>query len=227
MIDTHLLKKFSYQPLENQNNFESSYFIDQTFELFRLTRLIDIIPPLQTFTTSLPPSLPPIYHYCILKDFYGGDNTRITSYGRRKREVKSPMEGWRWTTGWNTVKNIGRYRRKAEPTVTTGEEVLVTHAFRISDTFTKKKSQSKEERPSVRRPNYSKEESFSYSEEHANLEEEVTFDPAVLEVCVNVTGLIAGVAVFLIIQLGLVFLWTHFWHSRNRKKGREEVSSLR
>ena len=47
------------------------------------------------------------------------------------------------------------------------------------------------------------------------------------KVCLNATGLIAGIAVFLIVQLLLVFLWTHFWQTRNRKKMRSSSATLR
>jgi hypothetical protein len=106
-----------------------------------------------------------------------------------------------------------------------GEEVLVTHAFTISDKFSKKMAR-KEAGPAVpREPHYSSAGSLAYGEEATA--EEVAFDPDHLEVCLNATGLIAGVAVFLIVQLLLVFLWTHFWQTRNRKKMRDASATLR
>jgi hypothetical protein len=49
-------------------------------------------------------------------------------------------------------------------------------------------------------------------------EGEEPFSPEGLEVCLNLTGLIVGVAAFLVIQLVLVFAWSHFWQSRQKKK---------
>jgi hypothetical protein len=50
--------------------------------------------------------------------------------------------------------------------------------------------------------------------------EKAAFDPESVEVCLNLTGLIVGVAAFLVVQLGLVFGWTHFWQSRQKKMAR-------
>jgi len=78
--------------------------------------------------------------------------------------------------------------------------------------------------PSVRSqgPSYSSAGSHTFG--HDGVREEIVFDPDHLEVCLNVTGLIAGVAVFLIVQLLLVFLWTHFWQTRNMKKSRGDAA---
>jgi len=169
---------------------------------------------------------------CVYQDFYGGDNTRITSYGKRKRREigqspvravneEEPLERW----------SGGRSKRRAEASL--GEEVLVTHAFRISDTFTKKKKKGEEEEsanrirnPARKEPKYSNTGSLAYGEQD-HTSEEIAFDPDHLEVCLNATGLIAGIAVFLIVQLLLVFLWTHFWQTRNRKKMRSSSATLR
>ena len=162
---------------------------------------------------------------CVYQDFYGGDNTRVVSYGRKKRGV----EGVEGVEG--VMERWSRSKRSQESTL--GEEVLITHAFRISDKFDKKKKaqiekemmalsekKSRKEPLASRRPNFSNSGSLAYGDE-------ANFDPDHLEVCLNVTGLIAGVAVFLIVQLLTVFLWTHFWQSRNRKKMRDSTSSLR
>jgi hypothetical protein len=133
---------------------------------------------------------------------------RITSYGRKRRGAEGGLERWARSTGTNM-----------------GEEVLVTHAFTISDKFSKKAAR-KEASPAIsKEPRYSSAGSLAYGEEATA--EEVAFDPDHLEVCLNATGLIAGVAVFLIVQLLLVFLWTHFWQTRNRKKNREAGATLR
>ena len=79
----------------------------------------------------------------------------------------------------------GRSKRRAEASL--GEEVLVTHAFRISDTFTKKKKNKVEEKenrirnPARKEPKYSSTGSLAYDEQDHE-SEEITFDPDHLEV---------------------------------------------
>ena len=135
-------------------------------------------------------------------------NMRITSYGKRKRREigetpvravagEDPLDRWlpsqqnfiamkflrahcpRWSGG--------RSKRRAEASL--GEEVLVTHAFRISDTFTKKKKNKEEEQgnenrirnPARKEPKYSSTGSLAYDEQDHE-SEEITFDPDHLEV---------------------------------------------
>ena len=65
--------------------------------------------------------------------------------------------------------------------------MLVTHAFRISDTFTKKKKNKVEEKengirsPARKEPKYSSTGSLAYDEQDHE-SEEITFDPDHLEV---------------------------------------------
>jgi len=175
---------------------------------------------------------------CVYQDFYGGDNTRITSYGRKKRSATAPhtqvlnfdLESpfARWTDGARSLS------KRSQSAVSTGEEVLVTHAFMIVDKFDKKKKSRTEENKAgyTSRPDNSgaSRNHHEYFDRNSlpfqPTEKEELFDPNNLEVCLNVTGLIAGVAVFLIIQLILVFVWTHFWQTRNKKK-RNTPSTLR
>ena len=63
-------------------------------------------------------------------------------------------------------------------------------------------------------------ESVKEEEEEEREEKQEPFSPESLEVCLNLTGLIVGVAAFLVVQLGLVFGWTHFWQSRQKKLAR-------
>ena len=65
---------------------------------------------------------------------------------------------------------------------------MVTHAFRISDTFTKKKKKGEEEEngnrirnPERKEPKYSSTGSLAYDEQDHE-SEEITFDPDHLEV---------------------------------------------
>ena len=120
--------------------------------------------------------------------------------------------------------------------VSVGDDVLVTHSFSIVDKFDKKRQpglgKSEEQNSENLKQNGLKTEDWNkqkarftekYSEEDsfpfAGLTEAgEVFDPSHVEVCLNITGLIAGVAVFLVLQLVLVFAWTHFWQTRNKKK---------
>ena len=111
--------------------------------------------------------------------------------------------------------------------------MLVTHAFKIVDkfkqgekltqnknslSFTQKKDGPSDDDSGTK--SFFRENNFPFQP----LEKEAMFDPENIEVCLNISGLIAGVAVFLTVQLVLVFGWTHFWQSRNKKK-RDSLSS--
>ena len=107
-------------------------------------------------------------------------------------------------------------------------DLLVTHSFHILDKFDKEKSQleNRDEKilsklpppaaaalePGVRPPSYHAENSASFAAS------EEMFDPSSVEVCLNVTCLVAGVAALLILQLIFIIVWTHFLQRRNRKK---------
>ena len=182
---------------------------------------------------------------CVYQDFYGGDNTRIISYGRKKRSAPSPLMAREESLHvWSGPAAASRVMsRRSLSTVEIGDDVLVTHSFQILDKFDRQRSRNQEKQPDQssdsksRHQNsfqtedlkrekprftekYSEEDSLSFSDE--------VFDPSNVEVCLNITALIAGVSVFLILQLVLVFVWTHFWQSRNRKKtGSSSSTTLR
>jgi len=163
---------------------------------------------------------------CVYQDYYGGDKTRISSYGRRRRrDVSAAMENplARWMAGG------GVSRRSVDDSIT-GDDVLVTHAFVITEKFANKKkpennnklntqnSLQKEKFDNPTKSFYEKDSlSFSPAEgvDETNSE---SFSPDNLEVCLNLTGLIVGVSIFLTVQLVLVFAWTHFWQTRQKKK---------
>ena len=168
---------------------------------------------------------------CVYEDYLGGEQTRISSYGRRRRRRETsfrenPLTRW--------------LDRPTRSTVDTGSEVLVTHVFSIKDKFDRKSraddqpattgqtasednaaadisdddaAVKKESVPPRRR--FFNEDSLSFSPEAETTE---TFTAEGLEVCLNLSGLIVGVGVFLVVQLVLVFAWTHFWQTRQKKK---------
>ena len=110
---------------------------------------------------------------------------------------------------------------------TLGDDVLVTHAFTITDKFAENvrdktksnRAKSTQQVVDIKRPieKYFNEDSLSYAGEDERRKTS-TFDADGMEICLNLTGLILGVAVFLVLQLLLVFLWTHFWQTRQKKK---------
>ena len=156
---------------------------------------------------------------CVYQDYYGGDNTRIISYGRKKREVVGQ-------TFFGSLTQAARTKRSVEGGHDE-DDLLVTHSFKIIDNFDKEKSQleNKDEKilnnikkttemtqpkmPAFTEP-YHEKDSFSFGEE--------IFDPSNIEVCMNITCLIAGVAVLLILQLIFIFVYTHFLQRRKQKK---------
>ena len=176
---------------------------------------------------------------CVYQDFYGGDNTRIISYGRKKRSALSSLMDSLPAASRSRV--MSRRSLSREPEI--GDDVLVTHSFQIVDKFDKQRPTTREKLPAQssgsksRQQNSFKTEDLKeekprfnekYSEEDSLSFSDEVFDPSNVEVCLNITALIAGVSVFLILQLVLVFIWTHFWQSRNRKKtGSSSSTTLR
>ena len=153
---------------------------------------------------------------CVYQDYYGGDNTRIISYGRKKRSARGSGNSF-----FASLSRDGRVKRSIEGG-RDEEDLLVTHTFKITDTFDKEKPQleNKDEKilsqtrtentvPRLTEPFHTK-NSFSFTEE--------VFDPSNVEVCLNITALIAGVAVLLVLQLIFIFVYTHFLQRRNRKR---------
>ena len=175
---------------------------------------------------------------CVYQDFYGGDNTRIISYGRKRRSIPPTLSEALTHHVWSgpASESSRVMSKRSLSKVSLGDDVLVTHSFSIVDKFDKKRQQgldknngrnSQNLKPNgIRTEDWDKPEAHfteKYSEEDsfpfAGLTEAgEVFDPSHLEVCLNITGLIAGVAVFLVLQLVLVFAWTHFWQTRNKKK---------
>ena len=189
---------------------------------------------------------------CVYQDFYGGDNTRIISYGRKKRSPASRpappsplLDREESLHVWSGPAAASRVMSKRSlSSVEIGDDVLVTHSFQIVDKFDKQRPRTREEQTSQSSgSNSHQQNSFEtedlkkekprrftekYSEEDSLSFSDDVFDPSNVEVCLNITAIIAGVSVFLILQLVLVFVWTHFWQSRNRKKtGSSSSTTLR
>ena len=150
---------------------------------------------------------------CIYKDYYGGDNTRISSYGkRRKREIfEAAVLNPRHKRSFNSV---------------TGKKVLVTQAFVVTDKFKNKRRPVAAERPSISmpesRPNNvlippraSHEFDFENTIEHVE-------QSSGTEVCLNTTGIIVAIAMFIIIQLLMAFICTQFWQRKRKSSLRQK-----
>ena len=178
---------------------------------------------------------------CVYQDFYGGDNTRIISYGRKRRSPLSTLGEGLPHDVWSGPASGRMMSKRSLSKVSIGDDVLVTHSFQIVDKFDKNRPRGpeKDNRSRTGQQNgikanerkkprdhftekYSEEDSFSFADIN---EAGDVFDPSHVEVCLNITGLIAGVAVFLVLQLVLVFVFTHFWQSRYKKKTGSSASS--
>ena len=155
---------------------------------------------------------------CVYEDYRNGDKTRVNSYGRRRRETmtmaENPLSRW-----------LGNFRSgRSLQQSTLGDDVLVTHAFTITDKFeqnVKEKNtlaRTTTQVVDVKKPieKYFNEDSLSFAPEETK--RPGTFDADGMEICLDLTGLIVGVGVFLVVQLLLVFVWTHFWQTRQKKK---------
>ena len=153
------------------------------------------------------------------QDYYGGDNTRIISYGKRDAGENITM-----ATFFGNMEGGVRTKRSIDAGHDE-DDLLVTATFKIHDNFDEKeKLENKEEKILSKTKSDKKSsvaarpppvyhdtaDSFSFSEE--------VFDPSNVEVCMNVTHVIAGVAALLILQLVFIFVWTHFLQRRNKKK---------
>jgi hypothetical protein len=165
---------------------------------------------------------------CAYDDYYGsGGKTSVKSYGRKKRSDST----------------MSKLRRD------TGEKVLVTNSFVVMDKFyqngmNKKKTPSPTSPHSeVRKPATEEQQnqqplpwsipgletaptahdfSFDIRESTTTTTVKEKNQQLEQEVCLNATGIIVAIAMFLVLQIILVILWTQFWQRKkkmNREKG--------
>ena len=169
-------------PLTKGKNYEKLLLAN--FDAFKFPT--SEIVQFRALVTPCMPRCQPVE--CVYQDFYGGDNTRVTSYGRKRREVSDSR----------------------------GQELLVTQNFLVVDKFNRSKAGKKS--PSGKPgTTFSNTQSLNF-DSAVDVERTGDWDPASLEVCLDVTGLCIGVAVFLVAQLVIVFTWTHLWQRRRSKQ---------
>jgi hypothetical protein len=170
-----------------------------------------------------------------LQDYYtgSGEETKVTSYGRRKRR--------------SFVERHGRSFEKPK----TGNELLVTQAFVVVDKFNKSPGAAKKTPASqpIRKlpvapaasvptfpqnlysPRPTNDISFGQDTSRSPLKptiqsEAVAAEEESAEICLNAVGIVVGVCMFLVAQLIIVFGVAHFWQKRRNKLKAQSEESL-
>ena len=187
---------------------------------------------------------------CLYNDYSIGKKTQVDSYGRRRKRDMSYIENplTRWLERGAANGNLRRGVRSVQGGVV-GQDMLVTHAFVITDKFDKsKKSRQDTPRPDTTvaepqvpnayandqpsddrtamldraRERYFNHNSLPFSEDGATRSDDFVMEhPAAtgttenFSVCLNLTGVVVGVGVFVVTQIGSILAWTHFWHTRH------------
>ena len=209
--------------------------------------------------TPCMPTCEPIE--CVYKNYYGGDNTRISSYGRKKRNAHI-------TSQYNNpLLNPNMPRKARNANIVEGSKMLVTQAFVVSDKFNKKGKNDKSRndlsprrknnmpaldkkwglnsashnlRPhkTVPRTNENYEFSYDYADvferernrlkSHGRVSSGVTSSSEVTttEVCLNTTGIIVAVAMFIVIQILIAFVWSQIWQRKRKLIQEKENQAL-
>ena len=208
--------------------------------------------------TPCMPTCDPIE--CVYKNYYGGDNTRIMSYGRKKRHATSLST----SQPTNPLLNPTSLRRSRKLNRVEGNKMLVTQAFIVSDKFSKKAKDSRpskdsssfrshkdpshgnkwdrtvapNQRPHKTLPhgNDNFEFSYDYKDQFERERKRVksmsdggrsipTSTNTETEVCLNTTGIIVAIAMFIVIQVLIAFVWTQIWQ-RKRNLIREKENQV-
>jgi hypothetical protein len=197
----------------------------------------------RALVTPCMPACEPVK--CLYNDYSIGKQTNVDSYGRRRKRrdmsyAENPL------TRWLESKRSRQVRSVQGGVV--GQDLLVTHAFIITDKFDKTKNgpksattptpveQHQKERDyaktqyplpnQVHRERYFKDDSLAFSEtKSGNFGGDSEQIPENFEVCLNLTGLVVGLGVFVVTQIASVLAWTHFWHTRQKKMKRSQFRS--
>ncbi len=205
----------------------------------------------RALVTPCMPSCEPVK--CVYNDYSIGKQTNVDSYGRRRRRDMSFAENP--LTKWLANAERSRKVRSVQGGVV-GKDMLVTHAFTITDKFAKKDTKNvpnKKSASAVPHVNNDIAADINIDEMHQSIPNEIareryfnsannvafatnnqpksdSFGPTVLheenfEVCLNLTGVVVGVGVFVVTQIASVLAWTHFWHTRQKKMKRSQFRS--
>ncbi|MCP3664437.1 MAG: hypothetical protein GY696_18440 [Gammaproteobacteria bacterium] len=205
----------------------------------------------RALVTPCMPSCEPVK--CVYNDYSIGKQTNVDSYGRRRRRDMSFAENP--LTKWLANAERSRKVRSVQGGVV-GKDMLVTHAFTITDKFAKKDNKNvanKKSASAVPHVNNDIAADININDMHQTISNEIareryfnsannvafatsnqpksdSFGPTVLqeesfEVCLNLTGVVVGVGVFVVTQIASVLAWTHFWHTRQKKMKRSQFRS--
>ena len=149
---------------------------------------------------------------CLYEDYYGsGDKNRVSSYGRKKRDVS-------------------RVTREAK------DRVLVTNSFVVMDKFQKNKKGPKEPmapfqpvlQPKMTVPPLNSlftenletnPEFMNFNQEFQNQKPMEESEPKMEEpeLCINATGIIISIVLFLVLQIIIAIVWIQFWQRKKRR----------
>lgn len=174
---------------------------------------------------------------CTYDDYYGsGDKTQVKSYGRKRRSAnKNTVSRLRRDTGdkvlvTNSFVVMDKFQQGRKKAAQPGPSAPVSEAYRPVNVF---KAPPADIRP------------WSIPEEHT-LPEYKTFDymnfqdqnsprASVVpepeephskgnEMCLNSTGIIVAIAMFLVLQVIIAIIWTQFWQRKKKKtQEREDI----
>ena len=166
---------------------------------------------------------------CLYEDYYGsGDKNRVSSYGRKKRDVS-------------------RVTREAK------DRVLVTNSFVVMDKFQKNKKKAPEPmapyqsvmttQPKMTVPPLSSlpwknlEEPQSQQPEFMNFgfeetikaepkldQSEIDEDEKEPELCINATGIIVSIVLFLVLQIIIAVVSIKFWQRKKSRRNFHQAS---
>ena len=247
---------------------ESSKILIANFDAFKFPT--SEVVQFRAHVTPCMPTCEPIE--CVYKNYYGGDNTRITSYGRKKRNAHSMSNSMQN----NPLLNPNMLREPRNVQVVEGNKMLVTQAFIVSDKFSKKAKDNTTPNTDISGPRNTQDNArypenrlnnkwdqtkapnlrahktvpqnndhFDFTYDYNNLNNlferekdkvksksesgsgiaSSTSTEGITEVCLNATGIIVAVAMFIVIQVLIVFVWSQIWQ-RKRKLIQEKENQV-
>ena len=196
----------------------------------------------RALVTPCMPSCEPVK--CVYNDYSIGKQTNVDSYGRRRRRDMSFAENplTKWLAKSRKVRSVQGG--------VVGKDLLVTHAFTITDKFAKKEKNMPKKSTPVPHVNNDIASDINIDEIQQSIPNEIareryfnnandvaftnqpksdSFGPSIqeepFEVCLNLTGVVVGVGIFVVTQIASVLAWTHFWHTRQKKMKRSQFRS--
>ena len=161
---------------------------------------------------------------CLYEDYYGsGDKNRVSSYGRKKRDVS-------------------RVTREAK------DRVLVTNSFVVMDKFQKNKKKPEVEpmapyqsviEPKMTVPpldslpwkHMEAEQQPEFMNFHETIEQSIKAEQPELnqsedqkepELCINATGIIVSIVLFLVLQIIIAVVSIKFWQRKKSRRNLQE-----